>query len=394
MALFVLLCFSAPLRAQDVDSVVNANNQFSLELYSKYRSEKGNIFFSPYSISSVSAMAYEGARGQTADEIQGVFHFPKDPALRRESFRKMYAVINKKDKQYKFNVANALWAQEKYPFLPDYRDLIEKYYAGIVKNMDFVNAAEESRITINNWVEEQTNNKVKDLIPGGAISPATRLVLTNAIYFKGKWENPFNKKSTEDKDFKLNPGNSVKVQTMFLPAEKKKKLAYTETDELKVLELPYAGGELSMLILLPKADTLDAIEKSIDAGKIALWRKALSPEEVVVLLPKFKFETKYSMADTLKAMGMTTAFTGEADFSGMTGKKDLYISSVIHQAFIDVNEEGTEAAAATAMMMRETAFQGPNDIKEFIVDHPFIFLILERETGNILFLGKVNDPRK
>ncbi|MDD5194682.1 MAG: serpin family protein, partial [Candidatus Omnitrophica bacterium] len=222
----------------------------------------------------------------------------------------------------------------------------------------------------------------------------TRLVITKAIDFKGKWDKPFDKKDTQEKDFRISPGNSVKAKMMFLPAKESAKLNYAETSELQILELPYAGGELSMLILLPRQDNLAPLEKSLDAGKITEWRKALSEEEVVIFLPKFKFETKYFIADTLKEMGMLTAFTEKADFSGMTGRKDLFISDVIHQAFVDVNEEGTEAAAATGMAMGMTSFKEPNRIKEFIADHPFIFIILERGTGDILFLGRINNPNK
>ncbi len=383
-----LLSLSSCLFAQDLGSVVDANNQFAFELYSQYKSRDENIFFSPYSISSALAMTYEGARGKTADEIQAVFHFPKDGSARKESFLKIYNQINKKDKKYQLHTANALWAQKDYPFLEDYFKLVEKYYGGKVTNLDFVKKTEKSRLTINRWVEEQTNDKIKNLVPRGSVGGDTRLVLTNAIYFKGFWLKQFDKKDTEEKDFRVSPGNTIKSQMMHSTG-KGAEFNYAETDKLQILELPYEGKELSMLILLPKEDSLESIEGSLNAEELSELKNLLRKEEVDVYMPKFTFKTKYFMAEDLCKMGMSIAFSGSADFSGMTGKRDLFISEVIHQAFVDVNEEGTEAAAATAVAMR-TAVLGK--IKTFKADHPFIFVIQEKETGNILFLGRVVNP--
>ncbi|MFH0762728.1 MAG: serpin family protein [Candidatus Omnitrophota bacterium] len=385
--------------AQKSNSVVNANNQFAFDLYSKYKSKDGNIFYSPYSISSALAMTYEGARGKTAEEMQAVFHFPQDASRRRDSFLKIYQQINKKDKKYKLSIANALWAQEDYKFLEDYFNLVGKYYGGKTTNLDFINETEKSRLTINSWVEEQTNNKIKDLIPRGILNSLTRLVLTNAIYFKGFWLKQFDKKDTKEEDFRVSPGNKIKTQMMRLTGEEAN-FNYAETDKLQILELPYEGNDLSMLILLPKEDDLKAMEESLNSEKLSEWKKLLKNEEVNVYLPKFKFETKYFMAQDLKSMGMPTAFSlgidfgGEADFSGMTGNKRLNIDQVIHQAFVEVNEEGTEAAAATAVVMTEGLSMLPKPIKIFKADHPFIFIIQDRDTGNILFVGRVSDPTK
>jgi len=375
-----------------VSSVIDANNQFAFELYSKFNeNEKGNIFFSPYSISTALAMTYEGARGQTAEEMQNVFHFPADINVRGPAFAKIYNEINKKDKEYKLNTANALWAQKDYAFLNSYFDLVGKYYGGKVTNLDFIGETEKSRVTINDWVEDQTNDKIKDIIPPGVLNPMTRLVLTNAIYFKGTWVKQFDEKNTKEQDFRVSPGNTVKVPMMSLTG-KDAKFNYTETDKLQVLELLYKGNELSMLVLLPKEDNLDSISDSLNAEKLAGLRSSLREQQVDVFLPKFKFETKYFMADTLSDMGMPTAFTqGKADFSGMTGNQDLFISKVIHQAFVEVNEEGTEAAAATVVIMTMSAVPRQTI---FMADHPFIVIIQQKETGNILFLGKVMDPSK
>jgi len=372
-----------------VSSVITANNQFALELYSKYKSKEGNIFFSPYSISTALAMTYEGAKGKTADEMQSVFHFPKDASVRQPAFAGIYNELNKGSGDYTLKTANALWAQKDYQFLPDYFNTVENYYGGKVTNLDFKSDAENSRVTINKWVEGQTNDKIKDLIPAGQIDSLTRLVLTNAIYFKGDWVWQFDKSKTRDSDFKVSPTKTVKAQMMSMNPEKAK-FSYAETEDLQILEMPYKGEELSMLVLLPKDTTLENLEKSLTLEKLNQWKSGMKEEKMdAVQLPKFKFETKYFMAEDLADMGMPTAFSGNADFSGMTGNRDLFIGFVIHQAYVDVNEEGTEAAAATAVGMVLTSVR-PQRL--FIADHPFIFIIQETKTGNILFLGRVNDP--
>ncbi len=375
---------------EDTGSVVDANNQFALDLYSKYKSEEGNVFFSPYSISTALAMTYEGAKGQTAEEMQSVFHFPKDDSERRLGYAGLYNELNKKDKEYKLSTTNALWAQQDYYFLDEYFEAVEEYYGGKVTNLDFIKNAEKSRIIINDWVEDKTNDKIKDLIPSGVINSMTKLVLTNAIYFKGEWAKQFDKDNTSDQDFKITSDKVVKIPMMQC-AYDETEFNYAENDELQILELPYFGGDLSMLVLLPK-DDIKTFENSITVERLTRWKKVLREQEVNVFIPRFKFETKYFMADTLKEMGMPTAFSDSADFSGMTGKQDLFISAVIHQAFVEVNEEGTEAAAATAVVMELKSIAEPEPIPIFRADHPFVFMIQEKETGSILFMGRVSDP--
>ncbi len=381
------------ISAQEIDTVVKANNQFAFDLYAKYRSKDGNVFYSPYSISSALAMTYEGARGKTAEEIQAVFHFPQDASIRRDSFLKINQQINKKDKKYALSTANALWAQKDYKFLNDYFSLVDQYYSGKVTNLDFVRETENSRITINSWVAERTNDKIKDLIPSRLITPDTALVLTNAIYFKGFWLKRFNKDNTREEEFRISSDNKIKTQMMHLSG-KEAKFNYAETKDLQILELPYEGNDLSMIILLPKEEDLKVLEGSLSSEKLSEWKGFLGMEQVNIYVPKFKFETKCFMAQDLKEMGVLTAFGGGADFSGMTGTRDLFISEVIHQAFVDVNEEGTEAAAATAVIMRTSMVREPEPVKVFKADHPFIFIIQDRETGNILFMGRVSDPSK
>ncbi|MCX6708831.1 MAG: serpin family protein [Candidatus Woesearchaeota archaeon] len=388
LLLVVLLGCSAPLpRADDSEStpekvglVVSANNQFAFELFSRL-DKSNNVFFSPYSISTALAMTFEGARGRTAEEMQSVFHFPED-SVRRPGFASIYNDLNRKDKKYALNTANALWAQKDFGFLPDYMSVVEKYYSGKSTNVDFVNAPEQSRVTINDWVEQQTKNKIKDLLPASppVINPLTRLVLTNAIYFKGDWLFQFDKRKTQEADFKVSPDKAVKVQMMGLSDEE---FNYADMGDLQAIELPYAGKELSMLVLLP--DDINSFELS--AEYLKMLKNNMRKSEIPVYLPKFKLETKYFLSEDLKAMGMPTAFDMDADFSGMTGTDDLFISSVIHQAFVEVNEEGTEAAAATAVIMELKAVM----IKPFRADHPFIFLIQDKN-NNILFLGRVVNP--
>ncbi len=375
---------------QGIQEVVNANNKFAFDLYSELgKSENGNIFYSPYSISAALAMTYEGARGQTADEMKSVFHFPESSTL-RPNFAAIYNEINKKDKPYKLSTGNALWAQQDYNFLEEYLSTVEKYYGGKAANLNFVRETEKSRQTINTFIEEQTNNKIKDLIPQGVLDASTRMVLTNAIYFKGTWTWEFDKSDTNEQNFKITPTNVVKTPMMHMKNDKAK-FNYADAGELQILELPYKGEEISMLILLP-TENLGAIEPSLTAEKLGEWKSQMKEDKLdTIYLPKFEFDTKYFMKETLSKMGMPTAF-GNADFSGMDGTKSLFIDAVIHQAFVKVDEEGTEAAAATAVGVGISSVGPPRKI--FIADHPFIFIIQEKETGNILFMGRVTDPTK
>ena len=377
--------------SEEERQVVKANNAFAYDLYGKYKSEEGNIFFSPYSIETALAMTYEGAIGKTAEEMLAVLHFPGDENIRRTGFQGIYNGINKENKSYKLSTANALWAQKDYSLRADYFSTTDKYYGGKVTNLDFVSDTENSRQTINRWVEEQTNNKIKDLIPTGGVNAMTRLVLTNAIYFKGNWLIQFNKNNTKERDFRVSPERTVKAKMMNLAGEKAV-FNYGETEKLQILELPYDRRELSMIILLPRDDDIRSLEQHLKDESLASLKNSMEERQIDVFLPGFKFETKYYMAKTLSEMGMPTAFSGDADFSGMTGKKDLSISEVIHQAYVEVNEEGTEAAAATAVIMKLSAVMDPPKIPVFNADHPFIFMIQEKASGNILFMGRVSDP--
>eukprot|EP00058_Branchiostoma_floridae_P002689 XP_002588177.1 hypothetical protein BRAFLDRAFT_118881 [Branchiostoma floridae] len=280
--------------------------------------------------------------------------------------------------KYTLQTANRLYGEQTYSFLQDFLDATNKNYGAELAAVDFKGAAEQVRGTINQWVEEQTKNKIKDLIPAGAVDAMTRLVLVNAIYFKGNWDEQFDANMTRDRDFNINNNEKVKVKMM----RKEANFNYGVFEDLKcrVLELPYVEKELSMLIFLPDAAaTLQTVSSKMYSTKVNL------------LLPRFKLEQEFGLGDTLKKMGMGEAFSDAADFSGMSGSKDLFISAVVHKAFVEVNEEGTEAAAATGVVMMLCALdlEGP---PEFVADHPFLFLIRDNRSNSVLFLGRMYKP--
>ncbi|MBP7052612.1 MAG: serpin family protein [Phycisphaerae bacterium] len=393
-------------RSKETTWVAEGSNSFAIGLYQRLHSGEGNLFFSPYSISTALAMTYAGAKGQTAEQMAMTLRYPTVPEvlhklalagepLTQEQFAQALGRIIKDlnsrggKSKYELRVANALWGQKGFEFLRAFTQTVEDEYDGKLQELDFVKAVEKARRTINSWVEKKTNDKIKDLLGPGDLDAATRLVLTNAIYFKGNWASQFKKSRTFDEPFTLLDGTEVQVPMM----NQKARFGYAETDALQVLEMPYVGEELSMFVLLPrKADGISELEMSLTAENLAQWLDKAHEREVVVTVPKFKMTSKFSMAGVLQSMGMTDAFTARADFSGMTGRRDLFISAVIHQAYVDVNEEGTEAAAATAVTMKLTAAL-PDQTPVFRADHPFLFLIRDKASGCILFLGRVMNPR-
>jgi serpin B len=390
----------------DAKLVAQGNNYFALQLYQKLPGGKGNLFFSPYSISTALAMTYAGAKGQTAEQMARVLCFPTSaealeklslggepisPEQLAQAFGRIIKNLNARggQKKYELRVANALWGQKGYEFLPAFVQLVEKQYEGKLQTVDFVAAAEQARQTINAWVEKQTNDKIKDLISPGMLDAMTRLVLTNAIYFKGNWARQFEKDQTRDGPFTLLDGSKVQVPMMNQRAE----FGYAQVESLQVLEMPYVGEELSMVVLLPKEPAgIGALEKNLTAANVSKWLDAINKREVIVALPKFKMTSKFGLNDVLQAMGMTDAFSDSADFTGMTRRRELFISAVIHQAYVDVNEEGTEAAAATGVTMKALSV-GPNQTPVFRADHPFLFLIRDKASGSILFLGRLTEPK-
>jgi len=379
-------CGQAP--SADTREVVAGNAAFATDLYAKLKNEKGNLFFSPYSISTALAMTFAGARGNTAEQMTNVLHFAVPQDRLHPTFAGLEAELNAVQKKGKvqLSVANSLWPQKGYPFLPEYVRLLKQYYGTTVTPLDYVRATEAARKTINDWVEQKTNRKITDLIKPGVLTPETVLVLANAIYFKGNWASQFDPRQTEDGQFLVATNAYVKCRFMY----RKGKYAFAETPDLQVVELPYAGDDLSMIVLLPRnTDGIGALEGELAPARLAEWTQALREREVVVSLPKFKLTCAFSLKETLAAMGMTGAFSSKADFSGMDGSRLLFISAVEHKAFVDVNEEGTEATAATADVEEQ---KGIREMPVFRADHPFVFLIRDKHTGSILFLGRVANP--
>ncbi|UCG32286.1 MAG: serpin family protein [Phycisphaerales bacterium] len=371
----------------DLAAVVEGNTVFALDLYDKLRTAEGNLFLSPYSISTALAMTYAGARSETAAQMADVLHFSLDQEELHPAFAALESSLEAASDASgcRLHVANALWGQQGHGFLTEFLALTQEHYGAGFREVDFGRATEQARQTINAWVADQTERKIKELLLQGDVDPSTVLALTNAIYFKGDWASQFDPGATIDAPFRISETEEVVVPMM----RQTRKFALYEDDGLDVLELPYVGDRLSMLILLPKkTDGLTAVEESLSRENLRMWLGQSRVQPVQVSLPRFKLETRFDLSNTLQAMGMTDAFSGAAaDFSGMTGQRDLFISLVIHEAQVEVNEEGTEAAAATAVVMRK----GPLPAA-FTADHPFCFLIRDKETGSILFLGRVTNP--
>jgi len=376
--------------------VAEGINRFAFDLYAKLKDQEGNLFLSPYSISTALTMTYAGARGQTAQQMAEVLHFPANLVDDPDRLHGAYAASIKelnaggKERGYELAVANRLWGQKGYGFLPDFLGLLKTHYGAGLEEVDFARATEAARQTINGWVEEQTKDKIKELLKPGVLDTMTRLVLTNAIYFKGQWLREFPKDATRDEDFFLAPEKKVTAPMMNQTGE----FGYFGGPDFQALELPYKGEDLSMVVLLPKAkDGLADLEKALSAEKVAEAVAKLRKQKVMVVLPKFKTTAEFEqLKEPLIALGMKDAFGTDADFSGMNGKKDLFISAVVHKAFVAVDEEGTEAAAATAVVVKLTALREPPPI--FRADHPFVFLIRDKRSGAVLFLGRLTDPTR
>jgi len=370
-----------------------ANDAFAVAMYGRMAAQKGNVFFSPSSIHTALAMTYAGAAGQTATQMFQALALPGDlPATRVHPAYKAFLDVLKpgKDAGYQLNVANALWGQKGFAWLPEFLKTTKDNYGAGLREVDFAGATEEARKTVNGWVEKETKDKIKDLLPRGILTADTRLVLTNAVYFKGDWAVQFDKRATADAPFHLSADKTVQAPLMY----RKDRFGYTEDQAVQVLSIPYKGNELSMVVLLPKAlDGLPAVEKDLNPIRLNGLLGGLRPRKVEVYLPKFKATCRFRLEQPLQALGMIDAFdAAKADFSGMDGKKDLYVTAVVHKAFVDVHEEGTEAAAATGVAIGLTSAM-PDPEPVFRADHPFLFLIRHNATGAILFMGRLADPK-
>jgi serpin B len=376
----------------DPAAVASAINQFALDLYARLQDTEGNLFFSPFSISTALAMTCAGARGETASQMAEVLRFMLGQDAMHPAFGSLVDALNAAGEagDYELSVANALWGQAGFPFRDAFLDLVASCYGGGFRELDFKADPEAARQTINAWVEQQTRERIQDLIPEGVLDAMTRLVLTNAIYFKAQWAQEFDPARTWVDPFTLASGEQIDAEMMHANG----KYRYMEADGFQVLEMPYVGDRLSMVVLLPTEGAgASGLEASSIPENLDQWLGGLRQREVVLSFPKFKMTTEFELAGVLKAMGMTDAFSDtRADFSGMAKLSGLTIANVIHKAFVEVNEEGTEAAAATGVIVGITSIYEPPPPVYFTADHPFHFLIRDNQSGSILFMGRLMAP--
>lgn len=373
-----------------IKQMVQDNSAFALDLYGHLKQRENNLFFSPFSISAALAMTYAGAHEKTASQMAAALHFNQEPDRLHHSMGELISRLNtvQKESEVELSVANAIWAQKGYQFLDTFFKVIQQSYQADLNQVDFTTAADTARLAINRWVEEQTHQKIKDLIPPGVLNALTRLVLVNAIYFKGFWDTQFKPENTQEMAFWLSAEANVKVPMM----HQEYQYGYWENEWLQMLEMPYKDEALSLIVLLPKEKTgISLLEQKLTLENTLRWQDQLRKQKIKLFFPKFKIETQFNLGQTLSAMGMLDAFDpNRADFSAMIGKKELFISAVIHKAFVEVNEEGTEAAAATGVVVGVTSIAPPPPI--FKADHPFVFFIRDNASRSILFLGRVLDP--
>jgi serpin B len=386
----------------EVKSAVEGNTAFALDLYQKLKDQPGNLFFSPYSISTSLAMTYAGARGQTESEMARVLHFNLAETNLPAVFGALGARMDQIQRWHRITLttANSLWCQQDYRFTDAFLNLIHTSYRAEARQVDFRHSAQAAAQEINNWVGKKTKGKIKDVVEPGQFTDLTRLVLCDAIYFKGKWLQPFKVDDTKPAAFHVSTNETVTVPTMSQKAHFK--MARSDDSSVELLELPYSGNDLSMIILLPEVEYpppdvgqpgLPDLEQKLTADNLRIWLAKLdeaNPHETWVALPRFTTDCGFELTQKLKSLGMASAFDETAaNFSGMDGTPNLYISDVLHKAFVEVNESGTEAAAVTVNLVRTSSMAN-----RFVVDHPFIFLIRENGSGSILFVGRIVDPTK
>lgn len=386
---------SPAVAAGDLSEAVAGNSAFAFQLYQQLKSKDGNLFYSPHSISFAIAMAYAGAHSQTEQQMAETMRFtlPQDrlhPAfnsLDMQLSNRGENASGKDGKGFRLNVVNAIWGQQGYNFQPAYLDVLAQNYGTGLRILDFVNKTEDSRVTINDWVSKETEGRIKDLVPQGAVNAMTRLVLTNAIYFNAAWLFPFKTENTANGTFNLADGRQIIVPMMKQSTDMK----YVKGSDYQAAEILYDGRQISMVVILPDAGKFQDVEKNLQSQQAADIISNLKSSKVNLSMPRFEFDSQFNLKDSLVAMGMPEAFAETADFSGMTGKKDLHITGVLHKAFVSVDEAGTEAAAATAAIVGVTSIPGDPPVN-FTMDRPFIFFIRDIPTGEILFIGRVTNP--
>ena len=379
----------------ELNDLVRGNSTFAFDLYRLLREDEGNLFLSPYSISAALAMTYAGARGDTELEMADALRFPLPQDRLHAGFNALDMELNEEPELQEFqtgdplqlNIANAIWGEQTYAFLPEFLDTLAENYGAGLQLLDFINNFEGAREMINAWVSDQTEERIPELLPEGVIDDLTRLVLTNAIYFNASWFHPFDMDKTQDGSFHLVDGSEVQTPMMHVSEE----LGQGEVAGAQIVPLPYEGRNYAMYVILPPEGEFKAFEQSLDAAGLDAMIAQISPAFVQLTMPKFEFDSSFDLLKALKALGMVAAFEPNvADLSGMDGSRELYISDVVHKAFVAVDEEGTEAAAATGVV--SSLLSGPPRSAEVVLDRPFLFLIRHIQTGTILFLGRVLDP--
>jgi serpin B len=396
IAISLVVVLAGPVRADaagpPAKDAANAGAALGVDLYRLFSAQDGNVFFSPYSISEALALLSAGADGTTRREILNTLHWSLPADQMPEAFGAQDARLDEASKDGAIlSVANSLWYQRGHEPRAAFLRVARQEYRSEVRIADFSADIPVSQRMINNWVEKKTGGRILDLLPSGALTPRTRLVLANAIYFKGRWERPFDERATAPRPFFTLQGQSVMTPTMARADE----FRTWGADSCELLELPYAGKKLSMVILLPRTrDGLPALEQRLSSTVLAQWLASLDlagREDLAVTLPRFTMTYAAELKKPLSQLGMEAAFNPtEADLSGINGGRDLFVSTVLHKAFVDVNEEGTEAAAATGVAVVKLDVVIP---RKFPVDHPFLFLIRDNLTGSLLFLGRIVDPR-
>lgn len=381
---------AAGVPASDVSVLVQGNSRFALDLYhtlhrpADAERQPTNLLYSPYSISLALAMTYAGARGETEQQMADTLHFSLAQEQLHAAFNALDLALRNADTEgdsFRLNLVNAIWGQRGHTFREPFLDLLAENYGAGLRILDFAAHPESSRLAINEWASEQTENKIEDLLPEGAIDPSTVMVLSNAIYFNAAWQSPFPEEATSDAPFVLLDGSEVRVPTM----QGTMRLRYAEGAGYQAVELAYEGGRFAMLILLPEAGGFEAFAGALDVEQLETIVGGLQLATFELHMPRFGYGSGFQLADVLKEMGMPAAFEN-ADFSGMDGTRDLFIDDVYHKAFISVDEAGTEAAAATAVVMARAL---PETLS---IDRPFLYLIRDTETNSVLFLGEVLNP--
>jgi len=377
----------------DVSALVEDNSAFAFDLYQELKETESNLFYSPYSLSLALAMTYAGARGETERQMAEVLHFDVSQERLHPAFNSLDSELARRDdkrEDFRLSIINALWGQKDYTFHDDFLVTLAENYGAGMRLVDYKKSPEDSRLTINDWVSRQTDGKITELIPPGQgiINDLTRLVLTNIIYFSAEWEHKFLEANyTKNRPFYLKDGSEITVPMM---ASRLLSLNYSEGDGYQAVELPYEGEELSMVVILPDTGRFNEFETTLDGALAKAIIDDLETARVQMRMPRFSFESGFLLKKALSDMGMPVAFIWpHADFSGMTDEDDLFIRDVVHQAWVSVDESGTEAAAASAIAAEAGLEEG---IIEFTIDRPFIFLIRDIETGTILFVGRVLNP--